>query len=175
MREAIRGHRRSSERVPRRHQTSSDVIRARASTSSEVIRGHQRSSDVIRARASGLEPRRIEQQHKHLVTHRCDDGLKRSERRLLRTQHQQHTQWRIAHGSATAATKAGRFAIQFCRAADEPRSQRSAALGPAAFGLLERGVYTAFRGMINVGLAHTDDQLAAALDALDDTLRSIAD
>ncbi|MEY4229186.1 MAG: glutamate-semialdehyde -aminomutase, partial [Actinomycetota bacterium] len=41
------------------------------------------------------------------------------------------------------------------------------------FGLLERGVYTAFRGMINLGLAHTDDQLATALDALDDTLRSL--
>ncbi|MEX0847642.1 MAG: aminotransferase class III-fold pyridoxal phosphate-dependent enzyme [Ilumatobacteraceae bacterium] len=43
------------------------------------------------------------------------------------------------------------------------------------FGLLERGVYTAFRGMMNLGLQHTDDQLAAALDALDDTLRSITD
>jgi glutamate-1-semialdehyde aminotransferase len=41
------------------------------------------------------------------------------------------------------------------------------------FGLLERGVYTAFRGMINLGLAHTDDQLATALDAFDDTLRSL--
>ncbi len=41
-------------------------------------------------------------------------------------------------------------------------------------GLLERGVYTAFRGMVNVGLAHTDDQLAAGLDALDDTLAELA-
>ena len=41
-------------------------------------------------------------------------------------------------------------------------------------GLLERGVYTATRGMINVGLAHTDDQLAAALDALDDCLVALA-
>ncbi len=41
-------------------------------------------------------------------------------------------------------------------------------------GLLEHGVYTAARGMVNVGLAHTDDQLAAALDALDDTLREIS-
>jgi len=41
------------------------------------------------------------------------------------------------------------------------------------FGLLERGVYTAFRGMINLGLAHTDDQLATALDAFDDTLGSL--
>ncbi len=41
-------------------------------------------------------------------------------------------------------------------------------------GLLERGVYTAFRGMVNVGLAHTDDQLATALDALDDTLTELA-
>ena len=40
-------------------------------------------------------------------------------------------------------------------------------------GLLEHGVYTAARGMVNVGLAHTDDQLATALDALDDTLRDI--
>jgi glutamate-1-semialdehyde 2,1-aminomutase len=43
------------------------------------------------------------------------------------------------------------------------------------FGLLRRGVYTAFRGMVNVGLAHTDDQLAAALDALDDCARELAD
>lgn len=41
--------------------------------------------------------------------------------------------------------------------------------------LLERGVYIAFRGMVNVGLAHTDDQLAQALDALDDALRSISE
>jgi len=40
-------------------------------------------------------------------------------------------------------------------------------------GLLERGVYTAFRGMVNVGLAHTDDQLATGLDALDDTLAEL--
>jgi glutamate-1-semialdehyde 2,1-aminomutase len=40
-------------------------------------------------------------------------------------------------------------------------------------GLLERGVYIAFRGMVNVGLAHTDDQLAAGLDALDDTLTEL--
>ncbi len=41
-------------------------------------------------------------------------------------------------------------------------------------GLLERGVYIAFRGMVNVGLAHTDDQLAAGLDALDDTLAELS-
>jgi hypothetical protein len=29
--------------------------------------------------------------------------------------------------------------------------------------------------MMNVGLAHTDDQLATALDALDDTLRAIGE
>jgi glutamate-1-semialdehyde 2,1-aminomutase len=40
-------------------------------------------------------------------------------------------------------------------------------------GLLERGVYTAFRGMVNLGLAHTDDQLAAGLEALDDTLAEL--
>lgn len=42
------------------------------------------------------------------------------------------------------------------------------------FGLLRRGVYTAFRGMVNLGLAHTDDQLAAFLDALADTLAEVA-
>jgi glutamate-1-semialdehyde 2,1-aminomutase len=42
------------------------------------------------------------------------------------------------------------------------------------FGLLQRGVYTANRGMINVGLAHTDDQLSATLDALADTLGELA-
>ena len=41
-------------------------------------------------------------------------------------------------------------------------------------GLHERGVYIAARGMMNVGLAHTDDQLARALDALDETLSAIA-
>lgn len=41
------------------------------------------------------------------------------------------------------------------------------------FGLLARGVYTAPRGMITIGLAHTDDQLAGALDALDDCLGEI--
>lgn len=40
-------------------------------------------------------------------------------------------------------------------------------------GLIERGVYIAHRGMINVGLAHTDDQLAAASDALGHTLASL--
>jgi glutamate-1-semialdehyde 2,1-aminomutase len=42
-------------------------------------------------------------------------------------------------------------------------------------GLLERGVYIAARGMMNVGLAHTDDQLAAALDALDDLLGELSE
>jgi glutamate-1-semialdehyde 2,1-aminomutase len=42
------------------------------------------------------------------------------------------------------------------------------------FGLLERGVYTAARGMINLGLAHTDDQLAIALAALDDVLANLS-
>ena len=37
-------------------------------------------------------------------------------------------------------------------------------------GLLERGVYTAARGMMNLGLAHTDDQMATVLDRLDDLL-----
>ncbi len=43
------------------------------------------------------------------------------------------------------------------------------------FGLLQRGVYTAFRGMMNIGLAHTDDQLSAALDALTETLHELAE
>ena len=42
-------------------------------------------------------------------------------------------------------------------------------------GLLERGVYIAARGMMNVGLAHTDEQLATALDRLDDLLDEIDD
>lgn len=42
-------------------------------------------------------------------------------------------------------------------------------------GLLERGVYLAARGMINLGLAHTDDQLAAVLDRLDDCLGAVAE
>jgi len=41
------------------------------------------------------------------------------------------------------------------------------------FGLLRRGVYIAFRGMMNVGLAHTDEHLATALDALADTLAEL--
>ena len=41
------------------------------------------------------------------------------------------------------------------------------------FGLLERGVYTAARGMMNLSLSLTDDQLANVLDALDDTARSL--
>ncbi len=42
------------------------------------------------------------------------------------------------------------------------------------FGLLERGVYIAARGMVNVGLAHTDDQLAEVLDRLDDCLTTLS-
>ncbi|MFM8507581.1 MAG: aminotransferase class III-fold pyridoxal phosphate-dependent enzyme [Actinomycetota bacterium] len=37
-------------------------------------------------------------------------------------------------------------------------------------GLLERGVYSAARGMMNLSLTLTDDQLAQVLDALTDTL-----
>jgi glutamate-1-semialdehyde 2,1-aminomutase len=49
--------------------------------------------------------------------------------------------------------------------------QRDNALNELLFlGLLERGVYIATRGMMNVGLAHTDEQLATALDRLDDLL-----
>jgi len=42
------------------------------------------------------------------------------------------------------------------------------------FGLLQRGVYIATRGMMNLGLAHTDDQMATTLDALDDALTSLS-
>ena len=41
------------------------------------------------------------------------------------------------------------------------------------FGLLERGVYIAARGMVNLGLAHTDDQSAQFLDALAETLTTL--
>jgi glutamate-1-semialdehyde aminotransferase len=41
------------------------------------------------------------------------------------------------------------------------------------FGLLERGVYISARGMVNLGLAHTDDQMAQFLDALAETLASL--
>lgn len=43
------------------------------------------------------------------------------------------------------------------------------------FGLLEHGIYIAPRGMINLSLPLTDDQLAIVLDGLDDTLKSVAD
>jgi glutamate-1-semialdehyde 2,1-aminomutase len=41
------------------------------------------------------------------------------------------------------------------------------------FGLLERGVYIAARGMVNLGLPHSDDQLAQFLDAFSETLASL--
>ena len=41
------------------------------------------------------------------------------------------------------------------------------------FGLYQRGVYTAPRGMINLSLPLTDDQLSQFLDALDDTLTDL--
>jgi glutamate-1-semialdehyde 2,1-aminomutase len=40
-------------------------------------------------------------------------------------------------------------------------------------GLLERGVYSAARGMMNLSLTLTDDQLATVLDALEDTLHGL--
>jgi len=43
------------------------------------------------------------------------------------------------------------------------------------FGLLERGVYTAARGMMNLSLPLGDDQLSAVLDALTDTLMRVKD
>ena len=42
------------------------------------------------------------------------------------------------------------------------------------FALLARGIYTAPRGMLTVGLAHSDDQLAATLDAVDECLTDLA-
>lgn len=49
--------------------------------------------------------------------------------------------------------------------------ERDASLQELLFlGLYRRGIYTAPRGMINLSLAVTDDQLATALEALDDTL-----
>lgn len=42
-------------------------------------------------------------------------------------------------------------------------------------GLLERGVYSATRGMMNLSLTHTDDQLADVLTALGDTLAALRD
>jgi glutamate-1-semialdehyde 2,1-aminomutase len=40
-------------------------------------------------------------------------------------------------------------------------------------GLLERGVYSASRGMMNLNLTHSDDQLAEVLAALADTLTTL--
>ena len=55
-------------------------------------------------------------------------------------------------------------------------AERDLALQEQLFlGLYERGVYTAARGMINLSLAVTDDQLAIALDALDDCLTGLAE
>jgi glutamate-1-semialdehyde 2,1-aminomutase len=41
------------------------------------------------------------------------------------------------------------------------------------FGLIERGVYLAARGMMNLSLPLDDDQLSTALDALDDVLTDL--
>jgi glutamate-1-semialdehyde 2,1-aminomutase len=41
-------------------------------------------------------------------------------------------------------------------------------------GLLERGVYIAARGMVNLSLTVTDDQLAAFLDSLDEVCQELA-
>jgi glutamate-1-semialdehyde 2,1-aminomutase len=55
-------------------------------------------------------------------------------------------------------------------------AQRDPALQELIFlGLYQRGIYTAARGMINLSLALTDEQLAAALDALDDTLADLTE
>jgi glutamate-1-semialdehyde aminotransferase len=53
-------------------------------------------------------------------------------------------------------------------------ADRDATLQELIFlGLLQRGIYTAPRGMINLSLAHTDDQLATALEALADCLDAV--
>jgi len=53
-------------------------------------------------------------------------------------------------------------------------AKRDAQLQELLFlGLLERGVYTAARGMMNLSLTVTDDQLAQVLDALTETLASL--
>jgi len=54
-------------------------------------------------------------------------------------------------------------------------NDRDAALQELLFlGLYERGFYVAPRGMVNLSLVVTDDELAGALDALDETLASLA-
>jgi glutamate-1-semialdehyde 2,1-aminomutase len=53
-------------------------------------------------------------------------------------------------------------------------ADRDATLQELIFlGLLQRGIYTAPRGMINLSLVHTDDQLATALEALADCLHAV--
>ena len=51
---------------------------------------------------------------------------------------------------------------------------RSGSRSSSSSGCTERGIYTAPRGMVNLSLPLTDDQLAAALAALDDTLAELA-
>ncbi len=54
-------------------------------------------------------------------------------------------------------------------------SNRDSVLQELLFlGLLERGVYSAARGMMNLSLTLTDDQLARVLDALAEVLESIS-
>ena len=54
-------------------------------------------------------------------------------------------------------------------------ARRDPALQELLFlGLYQRGVYTAARGMINLSLPLTDDQLSTALEALDDTLAELS-
>jgi len=55
-------------------------------------------------------------------------------------------------------------------------AQRDIALQELLFlGLLERGVYSAARGMMNLSLTLTDDQLAQVLDALQEALAALRD
>lgn len=64
---------------------------------------------------------------------------------------------------------------------DPPRNGREGADRDAALqerlylGLLDRGVYIAARGMVNLSLTVTDDQLATFLDALDDVCSQLVD
>lgn len=65
--------------------------------------------------------------------------------------------------------------------ATPPRNATEAAEADAALqellflGLYQRGVYTAARGMINLSLPVTDEQLSSALDALDETLADLSE
>jgi glutamate-1-semialdehyde 2,1-aminomutase len=57
----------------------------------------------------------------------------------------------------------------------ESAADKDAALQEMLFlGLLRRGIYIAPRGMINLSLPVTDDQLASFLGALDDLCQELS-